>query len=350
MHAGCASSTGQGGSCIQSTPWTTHCCCFQGQLQSSPFNAPSALSCPVLPRPSLPCPALPCPALPYLPRLQSQSSYAELWLDYPSPNQEQWVQEQGSLASSGIASPAKSEASDDLGFGQTPDSQVMQQQMDWLLLKLITFSRPTSPETAPEPASEADEDRMVSPRDVQAPAKPSSKADDPAVRDSTNEAGKQVASLQGELKSVQAQLQASEEVAAEAAGVQQELLQLHSRLTASGQQEAESQQLVSQLQTDLQTAQQLAGSLQQQLDRAKAEASSQGPAHHSRSSSRSEMELSVSRTQLQQQEVEQPVRSMTIAEADLVEAASNAIQAQASCNLCMFPSQHLRCSASSAEA
>ena len=249
------------------------------------------------------------------------------------------MQEQGSLASSGIASPAKSESSDDMGFSHSPDSQVMQQQMDWLLLKLITFSRPTSPETAAEAASEADDNSMPSPR------QPSSKADDHTLGDSLNEAVKQVESLQGELKSVQARLEASEEVAAEAAGVQQELLQLQSRLTSSEQQAAQREHLVSQLQSDLQAAQQLAGSLQQQLDRAKAEASSQGPAHHSRSSSRSEMELSVSRTQSQQQEMEQPSGSMTTAEADLVEAASNAIQAQASCNLCMvsWPTSQVKC-------
>ena len=64
IHAGCASSTGQGGGCIQSAPWTTHCCCFQGHLHSSPCNAPCMLPCrPALPCPALPCPALPCPAL-----------------------------------------------------------------------------------------------------------------------------------------------------------------------------------------------------------------------------------------------------------------------------------------------
>ena len=262
-----------------------------------------------------------------------------------SLNLEQWVQEQGSLASSGVASPAKSESSDEMGFSHSPDSQVMQKQMDWLLLKLITFSRPTSPETAVEAASEADDESMPSPRDVQASTKPSSKADDHALGDTLNEAVKQIESLQGKLKSVQARLEASEAVAAEAAGVQQELLQLQSRLTASEQQAAQSEHLVSQLQSDLQTAQQLAGSSQQQLDRAKAEASSQAPAHHSRSSSRSEVELSVSRAQSQQQEMEQPSGSITTTEADLVEAASSAIQAQASCNLCMFscPKSQVRC-------
>ena len=254
------------------------------------------------------------------------------------------MQEQASLASSGIASPAKSEASDEIGFSHSPDSRVMQQQMDWLLHKLIPFSRPTSPEAA----SEADDDSLVTPRDVQAPSKPSSKADDHAVADSLNEDVSQE-SLQGELKSVQARLEAAEEVAAEAAGVQQELLQLQSRLTASEQQAAQSQHLVSQLQSDLQTAQQLAGSLQQQLDKTKAETGSQSPAHHSRSSSRSDVELNVSQTQSQQQEMEHPVGLITIAEADLVEAASDAIEAQASGNLCMFH-QHFGCRASLAEA
>ena len=295
------------------------------------------------------------------------------------------MQEQGSLASSGIASPAKSESSDDMGFGHSPDSQVMQQQMDWLLLKLITSTHPTSPETASEAGTEANGNSIVCPRETQASSQSSCRANDDALGDnsadevsisreaeldaacsteapshgkqseaddihtlerrqaqlqseldSSQKAVEQVESLQGELKSVQTQLEASQEAGAEAAGLQQEVLQLHSRLIASEQQAAQNQHLtqqVSQLQCDLQTAQEVRTALQQQLDSAKAEASSQGPAHHSRSSSRSDMELSVSRTE-SQQEMEQPSASMSIAEADLVEAASNAIQAQVSGSLC----------------
>ena len=321
-------------------------------LHGPPIAAASKVSCSPLPSMLyVPCSALLCSALLCSALLCSTLSLQAARLSCGFTTQvstrSNGLQEQGSLASSGIASPAKSESSDDMAFSHSPDSQVMQQQMDWLLLKLIAFSRPTSPETAPEAAPEIDGDSMVSPRDVPAPSKPSGKEDDHAPGDSLNEAVKQVESLQEELKSAQAQLEASQEAAAEAAGVQQELLQLQSRLTASEQQAAQSKHLMSQLQSDLQSAQQLAGSLQQQLDRAKAEASSQGPAHHSRSSSRSEVELSVSRTQSQQQEMEQPSGSMTTTEADLVEAASNAIQAQASGNLCMFPGQCLRLSASS---
>lgn len=254
------------------------------------------------------------------------------------------MQEQGSLASSGIASPAKSESSDDMGFSASPDSQVMQQQMDWLLLKLITITRPTSPEMVPEADPEAADDSMVSLRDMQAPAQPTSQAGPHATAgDSSDGTLDQVESLQGELKAVQAQLEVAQEAAAQAAGAQQDLLQQQSRLTASEQQAAQSERMVSQLQSDLQTAQEVAHTLQRQLDRAKAEASSKGSAHHSRSSSRSEVELGVSSMELPQQEMEPPSGAMSIAESDLVEAASDAIQAQASASICLCAGEHFTC-------
>ena len=83
------------------------------------------------------------------------------------------------------------------------------------------------------------------------------------------------------------------------------------------------QQLV-QLQADLHSSQARSAALEQQLEDAKAQASS--------SPSQAEMPrpLSPSHSLLQsgQQNMEQPSASMTTAEADLVEAASNAIQAQ----------------------
>lgn len=297
------------------------------------------------------------------------------------------MQEQGSLASSGIASPAKSESSDEMGFSHSPDSQVMQQQMDWLLLKLITSGQATSPDTPftanTEPAMQAavadangnNGNNMHSPSKAQLVSKSASQADDEAVQDnvadelsmspeaeldgteapshnnqdvaeqqdsveqlhshphSAHDATTQAESLRGELRSVQAQLEASQAAAAEAAGLRQELLQLHSRLTASEQQAAQNQDLiqqVSQLQSDLQTAHQLAAALQVQLDSAKPGGSSHGLAGHSRASSRSDMELGLPQAGLQQELMEQASMSMSIAEADLVEAASNAIQAQAS--------------------
>lgn len=345
--------------------------------------------------PALPC--LPCLVLPLcLPvDVEAAGLRDECSLEL---SEELQLQEQGSLASSGIASPAKSESSDEMGFSHSPDSQVMQQQMDWLLLKLITSSQATSPDSLftadTEPAmqaaiADANGNNMHSPSKAQRVKNFSSQADYEAIGDnlaeelsmspeaelegtkaashnnqavaeqqhtveqlqshphSAHEANTQAESLRRELKSVQARLEASQAATAEAAGLRQELLQLHSRLTASEQQAAQSQHLtqqVSQLQSDLQTAQELAAALQVQVDIAKPGGSSQGPAGHSRASSRSDMELSVSQAGLQQELMEQASMSMSITEADLVEAASNAIQAQARFTItpCMLASCCLR--------
>ena len=288
-----------------------------------------------------------------------------------------YLQEGGSLASSGIASPAKSESSDDMGFSQSPDSQVMQQQMDWLLLKLITSSHTSSAAPAeastqtpaPEVRAEANGNSTTGASTILTAAQTAraeysqdnqveeASSDDTKLSYKQNsedaaewndvlerqhnevqtkvaaaaEPSQQLESLTQQLREAQVKLEASQAVAADAFALRHQLNQLQSKVTASEQQAAQSEHLreqVSQLQQDLQSAQQLASSLQKQLD-----TESQGPisdrALHSRSSSRAEMDLAVSRTE-SQLDMDQPSASMSIAESDLVEAASYAIQAQAS--------------------
>ena len=241
-----------------------------------------------------------------------------------------------------------------MSFSQSPDSQIMQQQMDWLLLRLINTSHNT-PEatsdavadgaTAPaEGVADANGDHSSSPAASQplpvgqAQHMPDSqeRGEETGVEpEMSDEQVKQVESMSQQLQLAQTELGHSEAAAAEAPTLQKELAQLQSRLIESEQQAAQSQQLaqqVSVLQSDLKAAQDAAGALQQQLDNSTKEARAQGQdrALHSRSSSRSEMDLSISRSE-SQQEMDQPSTSIiSIVEADLIEAASNAIQAQAS--------------------
>lgn len=126
--------------------------------------------------------------------------------------------------------------------------------------------------------------------------------------------------LQARLAPVQEQPQHPEVLQAQPADVE---TSLDSTEESAADAEPLKQQLV-QLQADLHSSQARAAALEQQLEEAKAQASS--------IPSQAEMPRPLSPSPLLQQSgqqnIEQPSACMTTAEADLVEAASNAIQAQ----------------------
>ena len=126
--------------------------------------------------------------------------------------------------------------------------------------------------------------------------------------------------LQASLAPVQEQLQHPEVLQAQPADVQ---TSPNSTEGSAADVEPLKQQLV-QLQADLHSSQARSAALEQQLEDAKVYANS-APAQAETPSS---LSPSHSLQQSGQQNMEQPSASMTIAEADLVEAASNAIQAQ----------------------
>lgn len=174
---------------------------------------------------------------------------------------------------------------------------------------------------------------------------------------STQEDVNQVDSLREQLLSVQAELEASQATAAEAAASKEQLSELHAKLVIVQEQAQHPQllqaqladlqrsltaaeevaadeplkQQLNQLQAELQSSHEHTASLQQQLEAIQAQADSSQPhdTHLSPALSQTvSSKADFGGESSSGQSMEQPSASMTTAEADLVEAASNAIQAQ----------------------
>ncbi|KAA6417667.1 MAG: hypothetical protein FRX49_12355 [Trebouxia sp. A1-2] len=296
---------------------------------------------------------------------------------------------QPSAPNSGMVSPAKSEFSDDQDFNQSVSSEAMQKQLDWLLAKLMTAETASATDEAGVVINGNDMPGSVAPRPT-SPAAHSSDQHDNGVHQGAESAEMpvdfhanthhSVGSLNERISQLQSELATSQEKAEEADALRRQVARLKVRLEeaqdqiqevdslrqqlADTQAQASSspptealqahehgsaktealQEQITQMESQLAHAQQqlseqasvreellsssLAHSvvLEQQLENAKAQASS--------APSQAEMPRPLSPShslqQSGQQSMEQPSASMTIAEADLVEAASNAIQAQVS--------------------